>query len=70
MGVPLHIDEDLAATLEAEAEKQGCTPSEVIEKAVRRLSASSNYRLPILHSGGHLVNIDDREELYRAMEGA
>lgn len=60
--------------LKAEAARQGRTISEMVESALRFLLQSEKTPpplppLPSFHSGGHLVDIADRDALYSAMEG-
>ncbi len=48
--------------------------SELVESALRLLLRSSKTQaelppLPTFKSGGQLIDIADREQLYRAMEG-
>jgi hypothetical protein len=74
MKTTLNIDDRVMARVKREAAKQGCTMSELVETALRLLLDTKKKRgplppLPVYNSGGHLVNIDDRDALYRAMEG-
>ena len=60
--------------LKREAVRQGRTMSELVESALRLLFRSQKEHpplpsLPTFRSGGHLVDIADRESLYQAMEG-
>jgi len=49
--------------------------SELVETALRNLFRAQKKKnadlppLPILHSGGALVDVADRDALYQAMEG-
>lgn len=74
MKTTLNIDPSVMAQLKREAARRGCTMSELVESALRLLLQSSRARtelppLPTFRSGGHLVDIADREQLYHAMEG-
>jgi len=73
MQTSLKIDDGLMAQLEREAARQGRTPSELLELALRLFLASqptpsSLPPLPTFDGGGQLVNIADRNALYDAME--
>jgi hypothetical protein len=62
------------ARLRREAARTGKTMSELVETALRRLlqerpDVPDAPPLPSFRSGGALVDIADREALYRAMEG-
>lgn len=70
----LNIDNSVMAALKREAAKQGRTMSQLVESALRLLlrSEKSQHELPPLptfKSGGHLVDVADRDALYHAMEG-
>jgi len=70
----LNIDASVMVRLKREAARRGCTMSELVETALRRLlERRTPVRklppLPTFHSGGYLVDIDDRDALYQAMEG-
>jgi hypothetical protein len=74
MKTTLNIDEHVMARLKREAVRTGRTMSELVETALRRLlqsrpDAAELPPLPSFKSGGALVDIADREALYRAMEG-
>jgi hypothetical protein len=74
MKTTLNIDDSVMARLKREAAKRGCTMSELVESALRMLlrqpkNQSSLPALPAFNSGGHLVDIADRDALYHAMEG-
>ena len=74
MKTTLILSESVAAQLKREAARRGRTMSELAEIALRLLFRAqeppSKLRpLPKFNSGGHLVNIDDRDALYNAMEG-
>jgi ribbon-helix-helix CopG family protein len=74
MKTTLNIDENVMARLKRESLRTGRTMSELVETALRRfLQAKSGPTelspLPSFKSDGALVDIADREALYRAMEG-
>jgi hypothetical protein len=74
MKTTLNIDDTVMAALRQEAARRKCTMSELVETALRLLLQSRPDPrklppLPSFKSGGHLVDIADREALYRAMEG-
>ena len=73
MKTTLNVDDSVMALLKKEAARRGCTMSELVESALRRLledkpKPGSLPPLPSFKSGGHLVDVADREALYRAME--
>lgn len=72
----LNIDETVMNRLRREAARQDKTMSELVEAALRLLfherKAAGKKKLPPLptfRSGGHLVDIADRNALSAAMEG-
>jgi len=74
MKTTLNIDASVMARLKREAARRGCTMSELVESALRRLLEPARARtelpaLPTFASGGHLVDVADRERLYHALEG-
>jgi len=74
MKTTLNIDDQVMLRLKREAARTGLTMSELVETALRGLlqakPAVAELRpLPSFKSGGALVDISDREALYRAMEG-
>ena len=74
MKTTLNIDDTVMAQLKREAARQGRTMSELVETALRLLFRSRRGRaelppLPAFRSGGHLVDVADRDALYHAMEG-
>ena len=74
MKTTLNIDDSVMAQLRREAARQGRTMSELVETALRLLFRPQKARgdlppLPTFESGGHLVDVSDRDALYRAMEG-
>jgi Ribbon-helix-helix protein, copG family len=73
MKTTLNIPDPVMAQLKREAARQRRTMSELVETALRLLFRTQKSRpdlppLPTFKSGGHLVNVDDRDALYRAME--
>lgn len=74
MKTTLTIDDGVMVRLKREAARTGRTMSELVEEAVRRLlerkpAIADLPPLPSFKSGGALVDVGDREALYRAMEG-
>ncbi len=74
MKTTLVIDDQIMARLKREAARTGRTMSELVETALRRLlqtrpDPAELPPLPSFESGGALVDLADREALYRAMEG-
>jgi len=74
MKTTLNIDETVMVRLRRESARTGRTMSELVETALRQLlqskaGAVEMRPLPSFTSGGALVDIADREALYRAMEG-
>ena len=74
MKTTLTIDDSVMARLKRESARTGRTMSELVEDALRRLleqapTVAPLPPLPSFKSGGSLVDISDREALYRAMEG-
>ena len=64
----------MKTTLNIDDARTGRTMSELVETALRQLlqarpKADVAADLPVFESGGALVDIADREALYRAMEG-
>jgi Ribbon-helix-helix protein, copG family len=73
MKTTLNIPDPVMAQLKREAARQRRTMSELVETALRLLFRAQKTRrklppLPTFDSGGHLVDIADREALYEAME--
>ena len=77
MKTTLNIDDSVMQRLREEAARRGTTMSALVEAGLRRVLAPSVATseplphlppLPTWDSGGHLVDIDDRDALYRAME--
>jgi hypothetical protein len=74
MKITFDIHDTVIAELKSEAERRGCTVSELVEPALRLLLRSPRKRnvlrdLPTFNSEGHLVDIADRDALYDAMDG-
>ena len=74
MKTTLNINDTVMTQLKREAARQGRTMSELVEMALRLLFRSQRKRrdlppLPTFHSGGTLVDVADRDAVYRAMEG-
>lgn len=74
MKTTLQIDDGVMVRLKREAARTGRTMSELVETALRGLlqakPATVALRpLPSFKSSGALVDVADREALYRAMEG-
>jgi hypothetical protein len=74
MKTTLNIDDSVMRRLKQEAARRGCTMSEMVESALRRLLTAKGAPrplppLPAFKSGGSLVEIADRNALYEAMEG-
>ncbi|MBI3848638.1 MAG: ribbon-helix-helix protein, CopG family [Planctomycetes bacterium] len=74
MKTTLNIDATVMARLKREAARQGRTMSELVESALRLFFKGTRDRrrlqdLPRFKSGGALVDISNRDDLYRAMEG-
>lgn len=73
MKTTLEIEEGVMRRLKARAASEGVTLSEVVEGALRAyLKAAERPKelppLPTFNSGGFLVDIDDRNALYDAMD--
>jgi plasmid stability protein len=74
MKTTLNIDDTVMARLRAEAARSGKTMSELVESALRQLlrnraSSAAFPPLPSFRGGEALVDIADRDALYRVMEG-
>jgi len=74
MKTTLNIDDTVFARLKQESGRQGKTMSELVETGLRLLFKATKDQkklapLPTLRSGGHLVDVSNREALYDAMEG-
>jgi hypothetical protein len=73
MKTTLNIDDTVMARLRREAARSGRTMSELVETALRllldrRSEVPDLPPLPVFRSGGALVDVADRDALYRAME--
>ncbi|MEW6683824.1 MAG: ribbon-helix-helix protein, CopG family [Nitrospirota bacterium] len=73
MKTTLNIDDSVMVRLKREAARQRRTMSELVETALRLLFRTQRGErplppLPSFRSGGHLVDIADRDALYQAME--
>lgn len=74
MKTTLNIDDSVMARLKRESARSGRTMSELVEIALRNLLRTRPARdqlppLPSFDGGGTMVDIADRDALYRAMEG-
>ena len=75
MTTTLPIDDEVMRRLQEEAARRGSTPSELVEEALRQIlkaprEAPALPELPTFRGGDALVDVSDREALFRAMEGA
>ncbi len=76
MKTTLVIDDQVMSLLRQEAARTGRTISELVEAGVRLLlngaprKAKDLPPLPSFNSGGQLVDLSNRDELYDAMDGA
>lgn len=73
MKTTLQIDDGVMRKLKREAARQRKTMSELVETALRRMLEAPATKpplapLPTFHGGVELVDIADRDALYRAME--
>ena len=75
MKTTLDIDDSVMRRQREEAARRGTTVSALVEAGLRRVLAPERPEspddlppLPTWHSGGFLVDIDDRDALHRAME--
>ncbi|HTV37336.1 MAG TPA: ribbon-helix-helix protein, CopG family [Xanthobacteraceae bacterium] len=73
MKTTLNIDPTIMARLKHEAARQKRTMSEMVETALRLMLRGERKRaplpeLPTFRGGRELVDIADRDALYRAME--
>ena len=77
MKTTLNIDDTVMQRLREEATKRGTTMSALVEAGLRLvLDEGASFandieqlpELPRWNSGGHLVDISNRAELYRLME--
>lgn len=75
MKTTLNIDDTVMTTLRRESARTGRTMSELVETALRQLlqprpETAALLPLPSFDSGGALVDVADRDALYRAMDGS
>ena len=77
MKTTLNIDDSVMRRLREEAARRGTTMSALVEAGLRRVLAGPAHTdkspaesppLPSWNGGGELVDIADRDALYRAME--
>ena len=77
MKTTLNIDDSVMQRLREEAPRRGTTMSALVEAGLRHVlanpvasgeKADALPSLPSWNSGGHLVDIANRDELYRVME--
>ena len=76
MKTTLNIDDSVMQRLREEAARRGTTMSALVEAGLRRVLAEPEAArqpevlppLPSWNGGGELVDISDRDALYRAME--
>ncbi len=73
MKTTLNIDEQVMRDLKVEAARRGTTMSELVEAALRRLLEPEPYErdlppLPTFDGGGELVDVSDRNALYRVFD--
>jgi plasmid stability protein len=74
MKTTLNIDDGVMARLRRESARSGRTMSELVETALRRLldtrpAPADLPPLPTFDGGSALVDVADRDALYRAMDG-
>ena len=74
MKTTLNIDDTVMLRLKKEAARSGRTMSELVETALRQLLKTRTGEpelppLPSFDGGGALVDISNRDELYRVMDG-
>ena len=81
MKTTLNIDDTVMQRLREEAPRRGTTMSALVEAGLRHIlrdGPAASYEagdqplppLPTRRSGGMLVDVSNRDELYRAMEEA
>jgi hypothetical protein len=73
MKTTLNIDEQVMRRLKSEAVRQGRTMSELVEMALRRLldtppTSRDLPGLPTFRGGRELIDVADREALFRAFD--
>jgi len=74
MKTTLNIDDTTMRAVKSEAARRRQTMSELVEAALRTIvlpqpSTVKLSPLPVFSSGGLRVNVANRDELYRVMEG-
>lgn len=74
MKTTLNIDDGVMARLRQEAARSGRTMSDLVETALRQLFKATRTSpdlpaLPAFKSGGHLIDVADRDALHNAMGG-
>lgn len=75
MKTTLNLDDRLWSRLKKAAASQGKTMSELVEAAIRRLLADKKEPaadlppLPTFRSGGAIVDVANRDDLYRVLDG-
>jgi hypothetical protein len=76
MKTTLNIDDSVIERLKAEAARRRTTMSALVEEGIRlvlqepgRPARAELPPLPTFHGGEHLVDVSDRDALYRAMDG-
>ena len=78
MKTTLNIDETVMQQLKEEAARRGTTMSALVEAGLRRILAAPSplktvsntpQQLPTWDSGGFRVDVANREELYRLLDG-
>ncbi len=73
MKTTLNIDEQVMRDLKSEAARQGTTMSRLVESALRRHLTPVPYTpdlppLPTFHGGRELVDVSNRDALYRVFD--
>ena len=73
MKTTLNIDSGVMRDLKAEAARRGTTMSALVESALRRMLQPEPYEpdlppLPTFHGGRELVDVSDRQALYRVFD--
>lgn len=73
MKTTLIIDDGVMKQLKQTAAREGTSISALVESALRLFlrearAPATDPPLPTFSSGGHLVDVADREALYRAMD--
>ena len=73
MKTTLNIDDQVMRDLKTEAARRGTTMSRLVETALRQLLKPEPYApdlppLPTFRGGRELVDVSDREALYRVVD--